>query len=77
MGVCRICQGGSSIFFFGGGRACDAWRSHAFARGVRGQSRGHASPNIFFEWCNLVRFRAYFHKFFLFKKSKNVIFIQK
>ena len=67
MGVCRICQGGPTIFL---GGACDAWRSHAFAREVR----GHASPNFFFEWCNLVRFGAYFHNFFTFKKSKNIVF---
>ena len=36
--------------FLGGG---------AFARGVR----GHASMKNLFEWCNLVRFGAYFHKF--------------
>ena len=29
----------NNIFFLGGG-VCVAWRSHAFARGVR----GHASP---------------------------------
>ena len=64
--------GGATIFFLGGG-ACDAWRRHAFARGVR----GHASPKKNFEWCNFVRFGAYFHNFFTFKKSKNVISIQK
>ena len=37
MGVCRICQGEGLLFLFGGGGgACHAWRSHAFARGVRG-----------------------------------------
>ena len=66
-------KGGKLFYFFGGGVACDAWRCHAFARGTR----GHASPENFFEWCNLVRFRAYFHIFFTFKKSKNIIFIQK
>ena len=38
---------GFANYFFvsgGGGGACDAWRSHAFARGVR----GHASPKKFF-----------------------------
>ena len=64
---------GQLFFFFWGGGACYAWRSHAFARGVR----GHASPKFFFEWCNLVRFGAYFHKFFTFKKSKNIIFFTK
>ena len=60
-----------AYYFFLGGWACDAWHSHAFAKGVQ----GHASPKKFFEWCNLVRFGAYFHKFFTFKKSKNIIFI--
>ena len=64
---------GTNYFFFLGGGACDAWRSHAFARGVR----GHASPEIFWEWSNLVRSGAYFHKFFTFKKSKNIIFYTK
>ena len=54
------------FFFFGGGGACDAWRTHAFARGVW----GHASPKIFFEWCDLVRFGAYFHNFLLSKSLK-------
>ena len=53
--------------------ACVAWRSQAFARGVR----GHASQNFFLEWCNLVRFGAYFHKFFTSKKSRNVNFLYK
>ena len=30
-----------------------------------------------FELCNLVRFGAYFHKFFTFKKSKNFLFFYK
>ena len=59
-------------FFFGGG-ACDAWRSHAFARGFEGV----LFKKIFFEWYNLVRFGAYFHNLFTFKMSKNIIFIQK
>ena len=62
---------GGQLFCLGGGD-CDAWRSHAFAREVR----GHASPKINFELCNLVRFGAYFHKFFTFKKSKK-IFLRK
>ena len=66
-------KGGQLYFFFLGGGACDAWRSHAFAREVR----GHASQNFFFEWCNLVRFGACFHNFFTFKKSKNIIFFTK
>ena len=60
---------GGQLFFVGEG-ACDPWRSHAFVRGVR----EHASPKKNFELCNLVRFGAYFHKFFTFKKSKNIIF---
>ena len=40
-------KGGVTIFFWGGG-ACNAWRSQAFPRGVR----GHASLKKIFEWCN-------------------------
>ena len=44
-------------YFLGEGvGACDAWRSHAFARGVRGQ----ASPKIFFL---IVRFAAFWSIF--------------
>ena len=63
---------GGQLFFFGGG-ACNAWRSHAFARGFGGM----LPPQKMFEWCNLVRFDAYFYKFFTFKKSKNIIFFTK
>ena len=77
MGVCSICQGGGNYFFFLGGGACNAWHSHTFAGGGGGGVWVHAFPKIFFEWCNLVRFRAYFHTFFTFKKSKNIVFLQK
>ena len=40
MGVCRICCKGGQILFLGGGWACDALRSHALIRGVRGARRG-------------------------------------
>ena len=53
--------------------ACDACRSQAFARG----DRGHASPRKKIEWCNLIRFGAYFHNFFTLKKSKNMYFLYK
>ena len=59
--VVYFCNAYKTDIFGGGGVACDALRSHAFARGVW----GHASPKIFFEWCKLVRFGAYFHNFFL------------
>ena len=39
MGVCRICQGWANTFF-GRGWACDALRSHALVRGVRGVRGG-------------------------------------
>ena len=81
-----VCQGGFSNKFLsssswayagfakGGqllmGGACDAWRSHAFAREVR----AHMLPRK--KKFNGA-FGAYFHNFFTFKKSKNVIFIQK
>ena len=34
-------------------------------------------PENFFKWCNLVRFGAYFHKFFTLKKSKSIHFLYK
>ena len=59
MGVCRICQAGQ-LFFFGGYtyiEACDAWRSHAFARGFGGMLYKHIGVrNIFLNgaiWCVL------------------------
>ena len=66
---------GGQLFFWGGGVwACDAWHSHAFARGVR----GHASPKKIILncaiWCVLEHI---FITFFTFKKSKNIIFLQK
>ena len=45
MGRMQDLPRGANYFFLGGGvGACDAWRSHAFARGVR----LHASPKMFF-----------------------------
>ena len=65
-------KGGGQLFFFGGGGGL---------RGVDmrllGGFRSMLARNFFFEWCNLVRFGAYFHKNFTFKQSKNIIFIQK
>ena len=62
--------GGATIFFWVGG-----------LRGVDmrllGGFRSMLARNFFFEWCNLVRFGAYYHKIFTFKQSKNIIFIQK
>ena len=55
---------GATIFFGGGGGgACDAWHSHAFARGVW----GHVSPKFFFKgaiWCVLehIFINFYFQK---------------
>ena len=50
--------GGGGVQNFSGKVGVFAWRSHAFAMGVR----GHAPPKFFFKWCNLVRFREYFAK---------------
>ena len=63
--------GGGQLFFLGGG-ACETWRSHAFARGVR----GHASPKKFLNgaiWCVLE------HIFidFLLSKSLKISFLYK
>ena len=71
MGACRICQGGPTIFFWGGG-ACNAWRSHAFARGVR----GHASRKKFLNgaiWCVL----EHIFIIFLLSKSLKISFLYK
>ena len=52
-------RGGANYFFFGGGGL----------RGVDmrllGGFRSMLARNFFFEWCNLVRFGAYFQKFLL------------
>ena len=55
-----------------GGSAYDAWRSHAFARGVR----GHASPENNFNGAIWVRFGAYIHNFLL-SKSLKILFLYK
>ena len=73
MGVCRICQGGPTIFFLGGGGLATC----RVAMRLLGGFGGMLPRKIFFEWCNLVRFGAYFHEYFILKKSKNIIFIQK
>ena len=61
------------IFFWGrGGGACDAWRSHAFARGVR----GHASAKNFLNgaiWCVL----EHIFIIFLVLKSLKISFFTK
>ena len=62
---------GANYFFLGGGLATRGVAMHLLG------GFGGMLPRIFFEWCNLVRFGAYFQKIFTFKKSKNIIFIQK
>ena len=71
MGVCRICQGGPTIWGGGGWGACDSWPSHAFARGL-----GHASPNFILNgaiWCVL----EHIFLFFLLSKSLKISFLYK
>ena len=63
---------GPTIFFWGGG----GFATRGVAMRLLGGS-GACFPKKLFEWCNLVSFGAYFHKFFTFKKSKNIIFIRK
>ena len=57
---------GGQLFFFLGGGACDAWRIHAFARGVGGMF----PPNFFLLngaiWCVLE------HIFIIFLLSKSL-----
>ena len=63
---CVLCSGVSRISFRGGrggsiffGKVgVFAWRSHAFARGVR----GHAPPRNFLKMVQFVRFGEYFAK---------------
>ena len=62
---------GGQLFFGGWGLA-----TRGVAMRLLGGS-GVCFPEIFFELCNFVRFGACFHKFFTFKKSKNIIFLQK
>ena len=65
-------KGGQILFFFflgGGGLA-----TRGVAKCLLGGFGGMFPRNFFFEWCNPVRFGAYFHKFFTFKKSKNIFF---
>ena len=64
---------GANYFFFWGGGACDAWRSQAFAR----RSGACFPPKKIGDWCNLVRFGAYFHKFLLTKSLKIYFFFTK
>ena len=67
-------KGGQLFIFFGGG-AKIAMRGVAMR--LLGGFGDMLPRKIFFEWCNLVRFGAYFHKFLTFKKSQTFIFIQK
>ena len=66
---------GVNYFFFLGGGAKIA--TSGVAMRLLGGFGDMLPRKIFFEWCNLVRFGTYFHKFLTFKKSKNFIFIQK
>ena len=65
-------KGGQLFFFFGGGLAT-LFVAMRLLRGFGGMLPRKKN----FEWCNLVRFGAYFHNFFTFKKSKNIIFFTK
>ena len=66
-----LSTGANYFFFWGGGLE---------TRGVAMrllEGFGACFPRIFLEWSKLVRFGAYFHKFFTFKKSKNRSFLYK
>ena len=60
--------------FFGGGWGI---ATRGVAMRLLGGFGGMLPRKFFFELCNLVRFGVYFHKFFTFKKPKNIIFLQK
>ena len=66
--ICRICQGGLTIIW-GGGLA-----TRGIDTRLLGGFGGMLPRKKIFYLCNLVRFGSYF---FIFKKSKNVIFIHK
>ena len=61
-------RGGGQEYFF------SIWKfACCFARGVR----GHAPPNFFLKWCNLVRFGVYFDQILSLKNFKNYHFLYK
>ena len=64
---------GDQLFFWGGGGLA----TRGVAMRLIGGLGGMLPRKKNFELCNLVYFGAYFHKFFTFKKSKNIIFLQK
>ena len=68
MGACR----GPTIFLWGGGGACDAWRSHAFARGFGGMLPRKKILNGAI-WCVL----EHFFINFLLSKSLKISFLYK
>ena len=79
MGVCRICQGGGPNFLGGLGElhAVKRLAMRGVAKHLLGGFRGMLLRDNIFKWCNLIRFGAYFHKFFTLKKSKNIYFVYK
>ena len=65
---------GANYIFFGGGGVL---ATRGVAKRLLGGS-GACFPKFFGgDLCNLVRFGAYFHKFFTYEKSKNIIFFTK
>ena len=53
------------------------FRGGGLAKRLLGGFGGMLPRKKNFESCNLVRFGAYFHKFFTFKKSKNIYLLYK
>ena len=78
--VARIWQGGGQEnFFFKFGNLHVAMRhdAHGEAMHITRWVRGHAPPNFFFKWCNLVRFGVYFEHILSKKFSKiTIIYIK-
>ena len=58
-------EGQPSFFWGGGGRGL---ATRGVARRLLGGFGGMLPRKKIFEWCNLVRFGAYFHNFFYFQK---------
>ena len=72
MGVCMICQGGQLYLFGGGGLA-----TRGVATRLLGGFGGMLPPKKFLNGAIWYVLEHIFINFFTFKKSKNIIFIQK
>ena len=63
--------------FAKGGQLFGGLARRGVAKRLLGGFWGMLPRKKIFEWCNLVRFGEYFHKYFTFKKPKNIYFLYK